>query len=76
MKTTLFSGAALKAIVDKTLLQVPPDKTLAVVTTVDDKGVSVAVAVKDKSGRWTIGAAVTKDNVGGLQAGASVQLVL
>lgn len=74
MKGSLFSGAALKAIVDKTLAQVPPDKHLAVVTTVDQSGVNVAVATR-VNGRWTIGAAVSHNQTTGLQAGASVQFV-
>ena len=67
----LFDGAKLKAAVDKALAQVPPDATMAVVTTVDEKGVQVAVAIKAKGG-WTIGAALSRDVIGGVQAGASV----
>jgi len=67
----LFSGAALAAIVQKTLAEVPADKTMAVVATVDTAGVNVSVAYRVKD-RWRIGAAVTRDNTGGLTVGASV----
>lgn len=74
MKTKLFSGAALKAIVDKTLAQVPADKTMAIVTNVDDKAVNVSVAVR-KGKAWTIGAAVSRSHDGTLEAGVSAQVV-
>jgi len=75
VKTSLFSGAALKAIVDKTLTNVPPDKTMAIVTTVDEQGVNVSIAVR-AGGKWTIGAALSHRHRGDLQAGASVQFVV
>jgi hypothetical protein len=69
---SLFSGAALKATVEATLAKVPPEKTMAVVTTIDERGINVALAVRAKGG-WKIGAALSHDNATGLKAGASVE---
>lgn len=72
MPFILFSPQQLDEVVKKTLVDVPSDHRIAMVATVDMRGIPIAVQFTSTDGHWKIRGAFEHDWNGDNSVGASV----
>lgn len=72
----IFTPAQLQRVLDETLPQLPPEKTIAIGFGLDNIGTRVAVVFqRSKDSHWKAAAAVAHDWSGDTKAGATITFV-